>query len=181
MSEAPYPEAEGYNASPGFVKNNPLNNDFYVERFKDDPWYPIIKSTHEEIKKIAPGYNINQIKSKFGGLRYYVGFPEGSVTVGEYSYNNTVEKQIARAKDLIRYAEAWVDGFEFARGNNANLSDWLTDHIKDIRIEQIKKDALIADDSISPDTKDGTDRIERNLATRIGSLIRGQIKEVQNG
>ena len=112
----PVVEPDGYRAMPGFVKSRPENNDYYVEQFKDDPWYPIIKDTHERIKEIAPGYNVAQIKEKFGGLRYYIDLPEGSIKIGRYSYEDTVEKQTERIKSLISSAEAWVDGFEYAQG-----------------------------------------------------------------
>lgn len=104
MSEAPFPEPEGYLSAPGFVKSNPLNNDHYVEQFKDDPWYEIIKQTHDMLTRVIPGYNISQIKQKFGGLRYYVDYPKDASP-------GAVEK----ARSAIRYAEAFVNGFEYAR------------------------------------------------------------------
>jgi hypothetical protein len=111
-----YPEPQGYRAYPGFVKSNPLNNDYYVEQFKDDPWYPIIKRTHERLTELVPGYNIAQIKEKFGGLRYYVDFPDGVLEAAvkpEWRYLDSAEKVMNNATDIIRYAEAWVDGFEY--------------------------------------------------------------------
>jgi hypothetical protein len=107
----PAPEPQGYLAKPGFVKNNPDNNDYYIEQWAGDDWYPIIEQTHERLTKLIPGYNILQIKDKFGGLRYYYGAPE-EVPVGEYPWNDTREKVLKQAEDVIRYAEAWVDGYE---------------------------------------------------------------------
>jgi hypothetical protein len=114
MSEAPYPEPSGFVALPGFVKSNRLNNDYYVEQFKDDPWYPIIKRTHDDLTKLLPEYNIEQIKEKFGGLRYYY-LPGDEIPVNEKSWLNTREKVLAQAEAIVRYAEAWVSGFEYAR------------------------------------------------------------------
>ena len=34
-------------------------------------WYPLIAETHCRLKELDPGYKINQIKEKFGGLRFY--------------------------------------------------------------------------------------------------------------
>lgn len=116
MSVTEYPEPQGCVNAPGFVKANPLNNDSYVEKWKDDPWYPAIKQAHDRLTDLIPGYNIAQIKEKFGGLRYYFDYPE-TIPVGKYQYNNTEEKITKQAEDVIRYAEAWVEGFEYARRN----------------------------------------------------------------
>lgn len=34
-------------------------------------WYPIVIKLNEDIAKIAPDYEVHQVKEKFGGLRYY--------------------------------------------------------------------------------------------------------------
>ena len=81
-----YPEPEGYFCSPGFVKSNPLNNAAYLEGFKDDPWYDLLVRCDAELEALCPGYNIVQIKEKFGGLRYYVHpeTPEMSAVIRRY-------------------------------------------------------------------------------------------------
>ncbi len=93
---APYPEGPGYAAIPSFVKGNPLNNDYYVEQFKDDEWYPVILKAHKELSALFPGYNIDQIKEKFGGLRYYVS--PGSCPEEKWDYEKSAK--------IIRQAEA---------------------------------------------------------------------------
>ena len=100
MSPAPYPEQPGYSAQMGFVKNNPLNNDYYVKQWVDDPWYEIIAKTHDELTRKFPGYNISQIKEKFGGLRYYI----SKGTCSDEIWANNKE-----AYQIIRRAEAEVD------------------------------------------------------------------------
>lgn len=91
--------------------SKPLSNDHYVEQFKDHPWYYIINWTHERLTQIIPGYSIAQIKEKFGGLRYYISYPnEYPNADDEY---NTPEKLRERAAATIRYAEAFVDGMEW--------------------------------------------------------------------
>lgn len=114
VTEAPAPEPQGYMSAPGFVKSNPLNNDHYVSQFENDPWYPIIKRTHDELNCIVPGYNISQIKEKFGGLRYYISFPE-EWGVGAYGWIKSFEEAKSAANALIGRAEAWVDGYETAK------------------------------------------------------------------
>lgn len=37
----------------------------------DEGWYKIVADLHLALKRIDPNYVIYQIKSKFGGLRYY--------------------------------------------------------------------------------------------------------------
>lgn len=72
-----YPEESGHVNSPTFVKGNPLNNESYIEKCCEamPHWANILRDTHKKIEAIAPGYNISQIKDKFGELRYYWDFP----------------------------------------------------------------------------------------------------------
>lgn len=113
--EAPGYEPEGYCAAPGFVKSNPANNDFYVEGFRDDPWYPAISEAHRQLTSLIPGYNIGQIKEKFGGLRYYFDYPaEYPANPENYSWK-TPEELRRRADAVITWAEGWVDGYEAAQ------------------------------------------------------------------
>lgn len=107
--EAPVFEPAGYSATAGFVKSQPGNNEFYLEQFRDDPWYPIIRDTHEQLEHIAPGYNISQIKEKFGGLRYYIDLPE--VLSDE-------DREAAYA--IVRDAEDRVDRYEAERRQAEN-------------------------------------------------------------
>ncbi|KAK6515433.1 hypothetical protein TWF506_007768 [Arthrobotrys conoides] len=107
----PVQEPPGYHARAHWCKSRWENNEYYIQQFATDPWYPVIKSTHEGIKELVPNYNIAQIKEKFGGLRYYIDFP---VAI-EPKDGMTVEEIHAHINDLINYAEAWVDGFEHAR------------------------------------------------------------------
>jgi hypothetical protein len=46
---------------------------FEIERKHVGPgWQRLIENLHAEITKIAPSYDVIQIKEKFGGLRYYI-------------------------------------------------------------------------------------------------------------
>lgn len=100
-----YPEEPGYRAYPGFVKAKPENNAYYLSKFKGDPWYPILLRTDAALERLIPGYNIAQIKEKFGGLRYYIGWPAG--------YENTPENIHVAVNQAITYAEGWVAALEY--------------------------------------------------------------------
>jgi len=39
-------------------------------------WYPIIVSLDQGLEALAPGYEVHQVKEKFGTLRYYYALPE---------------------------------------------------------------------------------------------------------
>lgn len=106
---APYPEPQGCLAEPSFCKDNPLNNDYYVEQFEDDPWYPAIKYAHDRLTKKYPGYNIVQIKEKFNGLRYYIARGDCPEDVWD----------VHEADLITTQAEFWVSGFEAGRKFNA--------------------------------------------------------------
>lgn len=103
--DAPPPaeEPKGYRAVRSFVKSRAENNEYYIAQYADHPWFEIIQRTHEELQKIVPNYNIAQIKEKFGGLRYYCDYPEG-----------TSQEAYDKAEKLILCAEYWVAGYETA-------------------------------------------------------------------
>lgn len=90
-----YPEPEGCFNYPGFVKSNPLNNESYLEKSCQalPEWADILRETHAKLEELVPGYNIAQIKEKFGGLRYYIGMPDSW-------YDDEVDEE-----DAIRYGE----------------------------------------------------------------------------
>ena len=64
-------------------KNLTYNNPHLPEGVPDTPcysgvgkgWWPVIKATHEMMLRIVPDYQLDQVKEKFGGLRYYWGMP----------------------------------------------------------------------------------------------------------
>lgn len=59
-------------------------------------WHGIINDTHIKLKYIDPEYKIDQIKEKFGGLRYYFTPSE------KYSYGSTASNIM---NDIVRIAE----------------------------------------------------------------------------
>ena len=60
-----------------------------------DGWKNIIDYTHEKLKYIDPDYKINQIKEKFGGLRYYF---DSSIYYGTIAYD--IMNDIVKAAEL---------------------------------------------------------------------------------
>lgn len=102
-NDPPAYEPRGFAAVRGFVKMRPENNDYYVELYADDPWYPAIREAHRKLSERIPDYNIAQIKEKFGGLRYYYDLPEGS--------SNELHEF---AEQVVREAEIWVNGYSQA-------------------------------------------------------------------
>lgn len=74
-----------------------------LDIWRSDPWWPAINRCHEALVAIDPDYRINQIKEKFGGLRYYYS------TYLDDPYLRTAMNQ------CVRDAEIWCDGFEAGR------------------------------------------------------------------
>lgn len=100
-TKPPVEEPDGYNSRPGYVKSRPENNQHYVDQYADDPWFEIISRCAAELEEVIPGYNIAQIKAKFGGLRFYIG--KGSVS------DEVWEQNINRAYAILYAAEKAVD------------------------------------------------------------------------
>ena len=75
-----FPEPNRYANKPGFVKSNPLNNPSYLDKACQEypMWADVLRKTDEQLSAVIPGYNISQIKDKFGGLRFYIDIPEGT-------------------------------------------------------------------------------------------------------
>jgi len=89
----------------GFVRVDPETNDEYLSSFRDgDDWRPVILETHSKLLAIDPAYRISQIKSKFGGLRYY------------YDSTFAWKSDEGNAMDaVVRDAEAQIDAIEAAK------------------------------------------------------------------
>lgn len=116
-----YPEPRGCYNEPGFVKNNPLNNETYLQKCCEaiPEWSDILRETHAKLEALAPGYNIAQIKEKFGGLRYYIDMPEhiwDDESVAYENFGSKVSDEVnlhhshlrEQASQIIREAEEKV-------------------------------------------------------------------------
>lgn len=101
----------------------PGTNSYYLDQFKDHPWYPAILKAHLELEELIPGYNITDIKEKFGGLRYYFSYPDPLV-LQEDRYERSTEDRIMETADrIIARAEGWVDGYEHSRRTDDLLTE----------------------------------------------------------
>lgn len=93
----PAEEPSGYLSRPGWVKSRPENNAHYVDQMVDDPWFEIISECASDLENVVPGYNISQIKHKFGGLRFYIS--KGDCPDDVWKANGD------QAQEIIRVAE----------------------------------------------------------------------------
>lgn len=102
-----YPEEPGFVNEPAFVKANPLNNESYLEKCcKTYPeWADLLRETHAKLEELAPGYNIAQIKDKFGGLRYYWDCPADWRDGGVGHVLDEYTERYSQASDIVRDAE----------------------------------------------------------------------------
>lgn len=75
-----YDEMPGCSLQHEFVKKNPKNNAAYVEIYLDnnEKFRHIVEPAVEEMERICPGFNIDQMKQKFSSTRFYVSVPEGT-------------------------------------------------------------------------------------------------------
>lgn len=91
-----FPEEKGFNCEYSFVKGNPLNNQSYLILAGENIPHAkeLLFSLDKEITKIDPGYNIAQIKTKFGDLCFYV-----DLTVDDKESINTIHNLINKAVD----------------------------------------------------------------------------------
>ena len=60
-----------------------------------EAWIPYIEKLDAELEALIPGYEVHQVKDKFGGLRYYFEVPEG-----------TPDDVAAQARALVRRYES---------------------------------------------------------------------------
>ncbi len=115
----PVEEQAGYRSAPGFVKARPENNAHYIAQWEGHDWHEIISWLDNQLEELIPGYNIVQIKDKFG-LRYYFDYP-AEIPVNEaWPAYNTVEKIKIMAEKRVTYAEGWVAGLETQKRKSIN-------------------------------------------------------------
>ena len=95
-----HPEPTGFYNEAGFVKSNPLNNESYLEKSIEvlPEWEDILRDTHEKLENLVPGYNIAQIKEKFGGLCYYISLPHA----WDDAHVDETEEDIIERNEAIR-------------------------------------------------------------------------------
>ena len=60
-----------------------------------DSWVPVLVKLDADLAKLYPSYTILQVKSKFGGLRYYV-----SGVISDHPLIQAAEKACSQLQDL---------------------------------------------------------------------------------
>ena len=53
-------------------------DDWVPELAVYEAWIPYIEKLDAELEALIPGYEVHQVKDKFGGLRYYFEVPAGT-------------------------------------------------------------------------------------------------------
>lgn len=51
--------------------NKQERQEYLAKRWTGEGWLPIIMELNKKLEAIDPNYTIDQVKEKFGGLRYY--------------------------------------------------------------------------------------------------------------
>lgn len=65
-------------------------------------WYPLIVKLDQDLEAIDPDYELNQVKEKFGTLRYYIELSDAArVTPGVLDRANELIAEAERASDTI--------------------------------------------------------------------------------
>lgn len=101
----------------GYVLTGDQTPDEYVKEWEGDPWYPAIAEAHELLSTFIPGYQPTQIKSKFGGLRFYFIIDESAIDAHDPKRN----LYIKLADAIVYAAEAKVQSIERELKFRANL------------------------------------------------------------
>jgi hypothetical protein len=75
-------------------------------------WYPLIISLDSELAAIYPDYELQQVKEKFGTLRYYFDVPQvqAQCCLDNNKENPRPMRQEATTIDEIKLINAWLDG-----------------------------------------------------------------------
>lgn len=84
----------------GYVKTADETNDSYVAEWENDTWYPAIKDAHDLLSHFIPGYQVVQIKEKFGHLRFYYVLPVDGLP------HDDRELYVKLANHIVGFAES---------------------------------------------------------------------------
>jgi hypothetical protein len=49
-----------------------------IDAWSDHPWYPVLRKLNEDLTALMPDYSLDQVKAKFGDLRFYATYPASS-------------------------------------------------------------------------------------------------------
>lgn len=77
-------------------------------------WMPLVKELNKELSFIEPNYTIDQVKEKFGGLRYYFTCSSRNIEI-MWVITKTYEKQAleicedcGETKNVSRNTDGWI-------------------------------------------------------------------------
>lgn len=65
-------------------------------------WQPLIEKLHADLNEVNPDYELQQVKEKWGGLRYYVGYSLTPSSEPDKKMSETDKKM----QELIQAAES---------------------------------------------------------------------------
>ena len=74
-------------------------------------WYPLVVELDQKLEKLVPGYEVNQVKEKFGTLRYYFEIPQQDDPYTQQNPSPNLEDDNAWAKWQVGW-QAWADSVE---------------------------------------------------------------------
>jgi len=63
-------------------------------------WFDLVRKLDSDISKLAPEYTIDQVKEKFGGLRYYIGGVDENVFDEVYELISKAEVESTKTCDV---------------------------------------------------------------------------------
>lgn len=69
-------------------------------------WYPIIVECHRKLLELDPHYTVDQVKEKFGGLRYYFSMSDENNGFTDSPYNANLYDEMSKVVD---WAESEVE------------------------------------------------------------------------
>lgn len=100
----------------GYVRAGDQTTDEYVKEWEGHPWHEAIAEAHELLTAFIPGYAPTQIKSKFGGLRFYFIVDEKALD----AHDPKRHLYIKLANAIVTVAELKVQNIERQRKYEAN-------------------------------------------------------------
>lgn len=92
-------------------------------------WQPMVKALDKQLGEIAPNYHIEQIKEKFGGLRYYYYVPNSKWAYHRLTWWNIGKilskrhaKKIEECQELVDFSEKIANQTCEACGSHQNVT-----------------------------------------------------------
>lgn len=72
-----------------------------------EEWHDLIFQLDKDIAELVPDYELHQCKDKFGGLRYYIGFPYDPWDDEFVSISEQVDALIHAAEEKSYELDSW--------------------------------------------------------------------------